>query len=138
MFTLSLNLPLGNAEKYRNDLRRDQAKLKSAELDAADFELSLRHEINQLAVQIDAARREALLYRDEVIPRARQALESAHAAWTAGRGPFRDLLDARRLVLEGETMEARAIAGQYSLMAELVLHCGLTVFDSFETVPAKP
>ena len=25
MFTLSLNLPWGNAEKYRNDLRRDQA-----------------------------------------------------------------------------------------------------------------
>ena len=138
MFTLSFNLPWGNGDKYRSDLRRDQAKLKSTELDAADFELSLRHEINQLAVQIDAARREALLYRDEVIPRARQALESAHAAWTAGRGPFRDVLDARRLVLEGETMQARAIAGQYSLMAELVLHCGLTEFDSFETVPAKP
>ena len=36
------------------------------------------------------------------------------------------------------TATSSAIAGQYSLMAELVLHCGLTEFDSFETVPAKP
>lgn len=138
LFTLSFNLPWGNAGKYHNDLRRDQARTKSAEFDAADFTLSLRHEINQLAVQIDAARREAVLYRDEILPRARQALESAHAAWAAGRGPFRDLLDARRLMLEGEATEARAIADQHALMAELVLHCGLGEFDALETVTSKP
>lgn len=138
MFTLSFNLPWGNGGKYHNDLRRDQARLKSAELDAADFTLALRHEINQLAVQIDAARREAVLHRDEIIPRARQALESAHAAWTAGRGPFRDVLDARRLMLEGEMTEARAIADQHFLMAELALSCGLDEFASFTTAPAQP
>ncbi|MST95023.1 MAG: TolC family protein [Pedosphaera sp.] len=138
LFTLSFNMPWGNAGKYHHDLRRDQARLQSVELDAADFTLSLRHEINQLAVQTDAARRVAVLYRDEILPRARQALESAHAAWAAGRGPFRDVLDARRQMLDGETMLNRAIAEQHLIVADLALHGGLVEFDLSATATTQP
>ena len=138
LFTLSFNLPWGNAGKYHHDLRRDQARLQSVELDAADFTLSLRHEINRLAVQTDAARREAVLYRDEILPRARQALESAHAAWAAGRGPFRDVLDAHRQMLDGETMLNRAIAEQHLIGADLALHGGLAEYDLSATATTQP
>src|SRR4029077_9862747 len=39
MFVLSMNLPWGNGGRYRNDLRREQAKLHAAEFDLADYQL---------------------------------------------------------------------------------------------------
>ena len=122
---VSFNLPLFNAGKYRNALRRDEAKLKAAELDTVDYELSLRQEIHQLTVKADAARREALLYRDQVVPRAEQARDSAQAMWESGNGMLRDLLDARRMLLEARLMYARAVTEQYLMLSELVLCCGL-------------
>lgn len=89
-------------------------------------------------MQTDAARREAVLYRDEILPRARQALESAHAAWAAGRGPFRDVLDAHRQMLDGETMLNRAIAEQHLIGADLALHGGLAEYDLPATATTQP
>jgi outer membrane protein TolC len=61
-------------------------------------------------VKIDAARREALLYRDEVIPRSETALASAQANWQSSQGTFRDVLDARRMLLAGHLAQrARAV-----------------------------
>jgi outer membrane protein TolC len=124
MFTVSLNLPWFNRGKYRSDLARDQARLKAVELDAADYQLSVREEVHHLTVGIDAARREALLYRDEVLPRSQQALESAHANWGANRGMFNDVMEARRMLLEAQLMHARAVAEQHQMLSDLALLCG--------------
>lgn len=137
-FMVSFNLPLFNRGKYRADIRRDEAKLKAAEADAADYSLGLREEIHSLTVQIDAARREALLYRDEIIPRSETALESARAAWTGGRGMFRDVLEARRMLLDARLMFARAVAEQYQMMSELVLCCGLGDLEALQMIGAMP
>jgi outer membrane protein TolC len=137
-FMLSFNLPLFNAKKYRADIVRDEAKLKAAELDAADYELSLREEVHGLTVRIDAARREALLYRDEIIPRSELALESARAGWETGRNTFRDVLDARRMLLDGKLMHARAVAEQYEMLSDLVLCCGLGDLEALQMLGAHP
>jgi outer membrane protein TolC len=136
MFTLSFNIPWGNRDKYRSDYLRDKAKAEAVKLDVASEELALRDEISRLAVQIDAARREALLYQSDVIPRSEQALASAHSTWLANRGMFRDVLDARRMLIEAQTMQARAVTEQHSMLAELVLHCGLSHVETLE--PARP
>jgi outer membrane protein TolC len=135
---LSLNLPWGNAEKYRNDIRREEAKLRAAELELADWQLAVRQEVHYLTVAIDAARREALLYRDEIIPRSEQALASARAAWETGRRTLREVLETRRMLLEARLMYARAVAEQYTMMAELVLCCGLGDFEALEMIGALP
>ena len=69
MFTVSLSLPWFNRGKYRSDVARDEARLQAAGFDAADYQLSVREEVHALTVNIDASRREALLYRDEILPR---------------------------------------------------------------------
>ena len=137
-FMLSFNLPLFNARKYRADLSRDEAKLRATELEAADYELSLREEVHGLTVRIDAARRESLLYGDEVIPRSESALESARAGWESGRNTFRDVLDARRMLLEGSLMHARALSEQYQMLSELVLCCGLGDLEALQMIGAQP
>lgn len=140
---LSFNLPWANVSKYRSDINRDEARLKAAELDATDYELTVQEEIHHLTVSIDAARREALLYRDEIIPRAEQALNSSRYAWETDTGMFADVLEARRMLLDGQLMYARGVAEQYEMMAELVLCCGLGDFEALQmigvqTEPAKP
>lgn len=132
MLTLSFNVPWGNRDKYRHDFERDQARLKSTELERADYELSVRQELHHLAVNLDAARREALLYRDEIVPRTQQALNSALANWEANRGMLRDALDARRMLLEGQLMSARAAAEQHQMLAELLLFCGLGDLETLQ------
>ena len=136
MFVLGFNLPWGNAEKYRNDIHRDEAKQRAAEFDLADWQLSARQEVHHLTVAIDAARREALLYRDEIIPRSEQALASARVSWETGRRTLREVLETRRMLLDARLMYARAVAGQYSMMSELVLCCGLGDFESLQMIGA--
>jgi cobalt-zinc-cadmium efflux system outer membrane protein len=132
MLTVSFNFPWGNSKKYAADVKREQAKMNAAELDAADYELSIRNDMHQLVTRIDAARREALLYRDEIIPRSEMALESARAAWETSRGMFRDVMDARRMLVEAQVIYARAIGEQYQMMSELVLCCGLGDLESLQ------
>jgi outer membrane protein TolC len=135
---VGLNLPLWNRGKYRSEVAREKARLAAVEAERHDYELELRQEIHTLTVRIDAARREALLYRNEIVPRSEQAVASAQAAWTTGRGMFLDLLEARRMLLEARFMYARAVAEQYQMLSELALCCGLGDLGALERLGALP
>jgi outer membrane protein, heavy metal efflux system len=134
---LRLSLPWFNQGKYHSATRRDEARAKAAELDAADYAAGLREEVHGLTVKIEAARREALVYRDEIIPRSETAIESARAAWESGRGMFRDVLEARRMLLEARLMHARAVAEQYEMLSDLVLCCGLGDLEALKMLEDK-
>jgi cobalt-zinc-cadmium efflux system outer membrane protein len=133
-FAVKLTLPWFNGGKYRSDLARDRSRVETAELEALDYQFGVRQEVHQLVINIDAARREALLFRDQILPRTAQALESAHANWLAGQGASFDVMEARRMLLEARTQYARAVSEQYQSMAELVLCCGLGDFEALEAV----
>jgi outer membrane protein TolC len=135
---VSMNLPWFNGRKYRSEVQRDEAKLKASEYDLADYVLSIREDVHHLALKIDSARREAILYRDEIIPRSESGLQSARSGWEANRNTFRDLIEARRMWVEGRLMYARAVAEQYELMSELVLCCGLGNLESLQMIDALP
>jgi outer membrane protein TolC len=125
MFTLSLNLPWWNAPKYRADLRRDEAKVRTVEAEMADYEFSVREEVLRLTLATDTAHREAVLYRDEILQRVQQAAASHQAMWELNRGTLRDVLDARRAFLEGQLMHDRAIVEQHQALADLAALCDL-------------
>jgi len=133
MFTVSLNLPWFNRDRYRSEVRREEAKTRAVEADLVDMALSVQEDVHQLTVGIDAARREALLYRDEILPRTRQALASARAAWETSRGMLRDVLETRRMLLESQLMYARAVTEQYLLMAELASCCGIGDLEALQS-----
>ena len=132
-----LSLPWFNQGKYRSATRRDEARAKAAELDAVDYAAELREEVHGLTVKIEAARREALVYRDEIIPRSETAIESARAAWESGRGMFRDVLEARRMLIEARLMHARAVTEQYEMLSDLVLCCGLGDLEALKMLEDK-
>lgn len=135
---LNVSLPFFNRARYRADFAREQARHRAAELDLADAELALREELHGLAVEIDAARRETLLYRDEIIPRSERALAAAEAAWQSGAGMFLDVLESRRALLDARLMSARALSEHWERLADLALRCGLANLEALETLAHKP
>lgn len=122
---LGLSIPWGNRGRYNADIKREQRKAEAAQFEIADMQLSLRDEITRLAIQVDNAAREATLYRADIIPRTEQTLAGAQANWLNARGTLRDVLEARRMLLDAQVMETRATAEQHTMIADLLLHCGL-------------
>ena len=125
MFSLRFSIPWGNRDKYRKDYQREKEKQTSAELEREDQILMVREQLHHLAVGVEAMRREALLYRDEISTRSTQALTSRLAEFESGRGMFRDVLESRRMLLESQLMSARAVAEQHQMLAEMLLWAGL-------------
>ena len=136
-YMLGFSIPLGNSGKYRAAVRREEEKKRAAEFEAQNAAQAVREEVHGLVVKISAARREAVLYRDQIIPRSEQALASAKAMFESG-GALRDVLDARRMWLDGKLMYARAIAEQYQMLSELILCCGLGDLESLQMIGATP
>ena len=138
MFTLRFSLPWFNGDKYRRDYDRDRERQKTAEQEREEQVLMVREVLHHLSVEIEATRREALLYRDEICARATQVLNSRLADWESGHGPFREVLEARRMVLESELMSARAVAEENGLLAELLLWTGFENAEALATLAGEP
>jgi outer membrane protein TolC len=129
---LKMAVPWFNRGKYSSAVRRDEARVQEIDYRIEDMLYEVRTEVHHLIAMIDNARREALLYRDEIIPRSEQALRSAEAAWQASRDAFRDVLDARRMLIEARTMYFKAVSEQYTALSELILCCGIGDLEALE------
>lgn len=136
MLFASFNVPWFNRGKYRADLDRDRARADAARAEAEDYERDVRQEIFRVWTRVDAARREAELYQDRIIPRARLAVDTAIAAWTAGRAMYLDVHEARRMLVEARLMHARAVIEQHRMIAEMVTCCGVADLDALIMLPA--
>lgn len=138
MVTMGVSLPWLNRSKYRADVARTESLREALERELTDREIATSQEVHDLVVRIDDARRRALLNRDEIIPRTHAMLDSAYAAWAAGTGMTRDLLEIRRMLVEAQLEYSRAVTEQYQAMAELTLRCGLGDLESLEMIGAQP
>lgn len=138
MFTVGLSLPWFNQGKYREERQREESRQAALTAEAADYELEIKNEVLRLTSAIDTSRREALLYRESILPRTRTILESQRNAWVAGRGMLTDVLEARRELVEAESMLSQAIAEQYDQLTELVLCCGLGDLDALQRLGVAP
>src|SRR4051812_28097892 len=127
-----VTIPFVNRNKYSAAYAREKDRAEAAELDAREYEAQNRDEISRLGIRIENARRQAVLYRDQIIPRGEQTLASAESNWQGGRSFFHDVLDSRRLLLDARNEYAKAVAEQYIALSELVLCCGLTDFEALE------
>jgi outer membrane protein TolC len=138
MFTLKFPIPWTNREKYRADYERERELQNAAERDREEQVLMVKEELHHLAVGIEASRREALLNQNEISVRATQALKSRELEWENGRAAFRDVLDARRMLLESELMAARAAAEEHRMLAEMLLWTGLPTLETLLPLAHEP
>jgi outer membrane protein, heavy metal efflux system len=119
MATVSFSVPWLNRAKYDDDWRRDQQRKRASDLAAEDQALSIREDLHHHVIDLDAARREALLYGSQLLPLAEQTLASAQAAWEHNLGSFQDILDAHRMLLGDQLSLDRALVNQDMLLAQV-------------------
>jgi len=122
---LNFSVPWLNGSRYDSDIRRSEALVRVSEREADDYTLTIRRELHRLTSDLDDARRQALLYRDKIIPLTEQTLNSARAAWENNLGLFQDVLDTHRMLLDNQLTLAQATATQLNLLAELTLMTGV-------------
>ncbi len=132
MVFMSMSIPWFNRATYHNATARDEERANAARLTLADSELTAQEEVHELIARIAAARRQAVLYGDEIVPRERAALRSTQTGWTVKRDRLEDVLEARRRLLESRLRRARYVAEQYEMLSELVLCCGLGDLTALE------
>ncbi len=136
--TVSFTVPWLNKDKYDSDWRRDQHRKRASDFAATDYSLSVREELHHNLVNIDAARRRAVLFKDQLIPLTQQTLASAQTAWEHNIGQFQDILDAHRMLLTDEIELARSLSEQGTLLAEISLLTGSRDLGSLFALAGNP
>ena len=114
----SVNLPIWYA-KYRAADREARARLRAAVLRRTDRENSLGSDAKMALYRFRDAGRKVDLYRDTLVPKAKQSLQATQAAYRSGKASFLDLIDTQKILLEFQLSHERALADRAQRLAEI-------------------
>ncbi|MCX5677429.1 MAG: TolC family protein [Planctomycetota bacterium] len=120
---VSVTLPLWR-EKYAAGVREAEFRHDAALKMRADRANMLVADVKLALYQMRDAQRKRVLYRDTLIPKAKESLQATEAAFRAGQANFVDLVDARRTLLEFQLMAERMLADHAQRAAELEMLVG--------------
>lgn len=115
---LSMNLPIWT-EKYSAAEREADRRTAAASHALADRKASLRADVEHAAFEFEDAGRQLRLYRESLLPRAREALEVTRSSYRAGNASLLDVIDSERVLLDFETAFWRAVRDHYQSEARL-------------------
>ncbi|HUU82542.1 MAG TPA: TolC family protein [Phycisphaerae bacterium] len=124
--SVSMNVPIWYG-KYAAGQREARARHLAAMAEKSERRNALAARIKMALYQLRDADRKIDLYRDTLLAKARQALESTEAAFRAGKAGFLDLVDAERTLLDFELSYERALAGKAQRLAEVEMLVGRTI-----------
>lgn len=126
--TMGIGLPLRRG--------RRNARLREAQARLGATSASLSAELNHLAAELEMAlyrvrdaERRVGLYRDALVPKGHEAVESTTVSYQAGSAGFLELVDAERVLLEFELAASRAQADQLQALADVERLTGVSLFE---------
>lgn len=107
--TIGINIPIWGA---KNEAGRQEALAtrSAARNERLDRENMLKAELTARNSRLDDANRRLLLYGDELLDLARQALDNTMTSYKGGRATILDVIDSERSLLELELKYWRAAA----------------------------
>lgn len=120
---VSVTLPIWR-EKYAAGVREAERRHDAALKMRADRANMLGADVKMALYQMRDARRKMVLYRDTLIPKARESLQATEAAFQAGQANFVDLVDGERTLLEFQLTFERMLADHAQRAAELEMLVG--------------
>lgn len=126
IFGVSLPLPIfdRNQGNYLESLRRtDKARDElAAATTRLDTELVLAYE------RYSAARREAQVIKQEILPGAQSGYDAAATGFEFGKFSFLDVLDAQRTLLQGRSQYMRSLADAHRAAADIEAILGTSLY----------
>jgi outer membrane protein TolC len=113
MFAVRVTLPWFNRSVYQADIERAE-NLRDATL--GDLAAQQRELYTQLITLITEAQNNQELfdsYSEEVLPKTEKAVETTQNAWVSSKATLLEVLDARRLLLDAQAEQKRALASRH-------------------------
>ncbi len=108
--TLSMNVPIFQKRKHDAGVREANARLKSSKMAYKNRENMTLFEVKDFHFKVQTAERLVKLYRDSIIPQAKQSLKAAESGYQAGQVDFLNLIDSQRVLLDFNLAFYRAVA----------------------------
>jgi outer membrane protein TolC len=132
MYSAGLTMPL--AVFFWQHLRGDFAEARHRELELAasyrDIAAGVGQDVRATYAAADAAQRQVVFIRDQLLPSAREAYRVATVSYGLGGLSALDVLDARRTLVDAQRQYADALAAANSARSDLERAAGvpLTTF----------
>jgi outer membrane protein TolC len=123
---ISVNLPIWR-DKYRAAEREAKARHEASLKERSNRENSLVAHLEMALYGFRDAERKIHLYRDALIPKAKQSLKVTQQAYEAGATDFLDLIDSQRVLLEFELSYERALTNRAQKLAEIEMLVGMEI-----------
>jgi outer membrane protein TolC len=124
MVGLEWNLPLqiGRRRAALEEARAEAARASQERQSTGD---SVRAEVTTAALRLRESQHLIAITRDRRIPAARDQVAAARSSYESGIAPFRDLIEAERMLWDAELAEQRAVAEESRRAAELLAALGI-------------
>jgi len=106
-FSLGLSVPIWR-KAYRAGQRKAESMARGTRLAQQSLLNELEARLSDLAFQARDSERRIGLYRDNLIPKGKEALAALDSGYQAGRSNYIDLVDAERVLFEFQLQLARA------------------------------
>lgn len=115
---LSANLPLG-ISKRRASVEEAKRKTLSERFAYNDALNTLQFNVKDAYIKVKIAQSQVNLYKQNILPRARQTVKISEQNYIDGTGSFLDLIDSQRLLLNFQLACERAKVDFYQNLARL-------------------
>ena len=115
---VSLKLPVW-VDKYAAGVREAEARYRTALKTRIDRENLLGSKVKMTLYRFRDAERKIDLYKNTLLPKARESLKANETSFRTGRATFTDLVDAERVFLAFELAYERAVVDHAQRLSEL-------------------
>ncbi|OYV68817.1 MAG: hypothetical protein B7Z72_07980, partial [Gemmatimonadetes bacterium 21-71-4] len=119
----------------------DFAETQHRELELAatlrDTRAAVGQDVRSAWATADAAERQAVFIRDQLLPSAREGYRAAAGAYAAGGLSALDVIDARRSLLDAESQYADALAAANSARSDLERAAGVPLTSIASGAPRE-
>lgn len=124
MARLSLTLPIWR-DNYKAAQRQAKAQLNKMTQEKVQLQNTLAAKVRQILYEYQNSNREIRLYKDIVIPKAKEMVAASETAYQAGTVDFLSLIDAQRSLLQYQLEYEKAVAENAQRLAELEMLAGV-------------
>jgi cobalt-zinc-cadmium efflux system outer membrane protein len=134
MAGISVPLAFWSQGKYTSKVEENEINVKKAEEEVTNMKNMVLFEVQDALVKVQTNQSLILLYKNTVVPQARQTLESTIIAYQTGRSMFLWLIDSYRTLFNAELAYHQAVMDFMKSQAELERAVGLSMEEIREQV----
>jgi cobalt-zinc-cadmium efflux system outer membrane protein len=136
---VSFTVPWVNPAKYSAAVREAKENLAAAEHELERTDAESLGALRDTLEKVHTMKHHVDLFRDKLVPQARQAFEANQFAYETGKASFLEWITAQRNLRDLEAMGQRHVADYCAALAELeaVVGTDLNLFPSIKTKERK-